>query len=149
MQASYWEIAAVLVALGSLAAAVFSAAAACKAASASKRSASEARRTNDIAIHGLRRGIYEDLLWMRGKIISTPGHIDRNDTVKFHNSVRYSRFYFGEEAHYRLEELLSKVDRYQLTEFREQLSKEDVLSELRRLADQARDALEPDMALSR
>ena len=148
MQASWSEIVALLVALGSLAAAVFSAAAAFKAASASERSASEATRTNDIAIHGLRRGIYEDVIWMRGKIIRTPCNIDRDDTVKFHNSVRCSRYYFGDNAQEQLQRLLNEVTKYQLSEFKGQISKEEVVSELRKLADQARDALEPYMSLS-
>ena len=78
MQASWSEIVALLVSLCSLSAAVFSAAAASKAASASERSASEATRTKDIAIHGLRRGIYEDVIRMRGKIIRTSCNIDRD-----------------------------------------------------------------------
>jgi hypothetical protein len=96
MQAFWLEIIAILVSLGSLAVAVYSAATGWKAASASQCSASEATRTNDIAIHALRRGIYEDVIWMRSKIISMPSSVDRDDTVKFYNSVRYSRFYFSE-----------------------------------------------------
>jgi hypothetical protein len=86
---------------------------------------------------------------MRGKIITTPGHINRDDTVKFHNSVRYSQFYFDKTAHDRLKQLLEEIGKYQLTEFKEQLSNAEVVSELGRLADQARDALEPHMSLSR
>jgi hypothetical protein len=44
---------------------------------------------------------------------------------------------------------LNELDRYQLSEFKEQLSKEEVISELRKLADQTRDVLEPYMSLSR